>query len=235
MRKATTAAIAALIGSAALAAGNLLPDSFVADLCQRQKTGVSYLKAEGGMPEGISVTTDKALDPVYKIETSAAVPCAVKFMDVCYIDEEGDLLFTRRGDLDSLEELEQYVEKNNIRFSLCFGPTMLRDGELCVPLSYTLGEINEYYPRAALCQLDKLHYVVVTANMEDPNFSKPTVSIFAQELQKLGIPTAYALDGGQTATIVMNDQVINTVSYGSEREISDIIYFATAIPSQQSE
>ena len=82
MRKATTAAIAALIGSAALAAGNLLPDSFVADLCQRQKTGVSYLKAEGGMPEGISVTTDKALDPVYKIETSAAVPCAVKKGDL---------------------------------------------------------------------------------------------------------------------------------------------------------
>ena len=31
-------------------------------LCQRRNTGVSYLKAEGGMPEGILVTTDKALD-----------------------------------------------------------------------------------------------------------------------------------------------------------------------------
>ena len=71
--------------------------------------------------------------------------------------------------------------------------------------------------------------------MEDPDYGKPTVSIFAEELLNLGIPTAYALDGGQTATIVMNDQVINTVSYGSEREISDIIYFATSIPSQQSE
>ena len=80
--KTVIGAIAALIGSAALADGNLLPDSFVAELCQRQKTGVSYLKAEGGMPEGISVTTDKALDPVYKIETSAAVPCAVKKGDL---------------------------------------------------------------------------------------------------------------------------------------------------------
>ena len=78
--------------------------------------------------------------------------------------------------------------------------------------------------------MDKLHYVVVAANMEDAYYGKPSISTFARSLQDMGIPTAYTLDGGQTATIVMNDQVINTVSYGSEREISDIIYFATAIP-----
>lgn len=159
----------------------------------------------------------------------------IKTMDICYIDEEGDLLFTRRGELASEEELKQFAADNHVRFSLCFGPIMLEDGKICVPLQYNLGEINDFYPRAVLGQLDKLHYVLVTANMEDPDYGKPTVSIFAEELLNLGIPTAYALDGGQTATIVMNDQVINTVSYSSEREISDIIYFATAIPSQQSE
>ena len=56
---------------------------------------------------------------------------------------------------------------------------------------------------------------------------------FARSLQKMGIPTAYALDGGQTATIAMNDKLMNRVSYGSERKISDIIYFATAIPNER--
>ena len=156
-------------------------------------------------------------------------------LDTCYINEEGDLLFTRRGELATREELDQYVAENNVRFTLSFGPLMLLDGENCVPYHYSLGEINDIYPRAALCQMDKLHYVVVTANMEDPYYNRPTVSGFAKSLQELGIPTAYTLDGGQTATIVMNNQVINTVSYGAEREISDIIYFATAIPSGQAE
>ena len=41
---------------------------------------------------------------------------------------------------------------------------------------------------------------------------------------------AYCLDGGQTAAIVMCDQLINRPVYGQQRKISDIIYFATAMP-----
>ena len=41
---------------------------------------------------------------------------------------------------------------------------------------------------------------------------------------------AYTLDGGQTAVITMNDRRINAVQFGYERMISDIIYFATAVP-----
>ena len=67
---------------AANAGGNLLPDSFVADLCRRPDSGVSYLKAEDGMPDGVRVTTDRALDPIYRKETSAAVPGAVKKGDL---------------------------------------------------------------------------------------------------------------------------------------------------------
>ena len=58
----------------------------------------------------------------------------------------------------------------------------------------------------------------------------PTLRTLSRALIREGIQKAYALDGGQTATIVMNDEVINHVSYGSQRYISDIIYFATAIP-----
>ena len=59
------------------------------------------------------------------------------------------------------------------------------------------------------------------------------MSQFANNLLNLGITKAYALDGGQTATIVMNDEVINSVSYGAQRKISDIIYFATALPESE--
>jgi hypothetical protein len=38
------------------------------------------------------------------------------------------------------------------------------------------------------------------------------------------------LDGGQTATLVFRGDPVNLVQYRSQRRISDIIYFATAIP-----
>lgn len=157
------------------------------------------------------------------------------YLDTCYINEEGDLLFSLRGQLQDEAAVEQFVQDNNVRFSISFGPLMLLNGEYKAPHTYGLGEITENYPRAALCQLDKLHYVLVASNMEDTYYGRPSISTFAKSLQDLGIPTAYALDGGQTATIVMNDQLINTVSYGSEREISDIIYFATAIPGNPAQ
>ena len=45
---------------------------------------------------------------------------------------------------------------------------------------------------------------------------------------KRGCWKAYALDGGQTATTVFGGQLINPVQFGQEKEISDVIYFASA-------
>lgn len=158
--------------------------------------------------------------------------CDGKSLDTCYIDENGDLLFTRRGEITDQEALEKYVEENNVRFSLSFGPVMLEDGKYCVPYYYAVGEIKDEYARSAICQIDKLHYVLVTANIAFKEEKVPTMAQFAKSLKRMGISTAYALDGGQTATITMNDRLMNRVSYGAEREISDIIYFATAIPNE---
>ena len=101
-----------------------------------------------------------------------------------------------------------------------------------MPYDYPLGEISGTYARSAICQMGPLHYVLVTANNEDIYMNFPTVYSFADTLVSVGIEKAYTLDGGQTATIVMNDQVINSVSYGAQRYISDIVYFATAIPEK---
>lgn len=156
-----------------------------------------------------------------------------QLLDTCYIDHNGDLLFTYAREIDGKTEVQNFVNENKVRFSISFGPVLLVNSVNMVPFYYNNGEINENYPRAALCQMDALHYVVVCANQETPDYSLPTVHQFAENLAELGIPTAYALDGGQTASIVFNDRLINTVSYGAQREISDIIYFATAAGAEQ--
>ena len=154
-------------------------------------------------------------------------------LDSCFIDDKGDLLFSKAGILQSQEDLEQYVKDNNIRFSLSFGPILIEEGKSKVPGQYLIGEINGNYSRSAICQLGDLHYLFVTVNDEGGYHGFPTLYTFAKTLVSQGIEHAYTLDGGQTATIVMNDQVVNHVSYGAERYISDIIYFATAIPENE--
>jgi len=154
-------------------------------------------------------------------------------LDTCFIAENGDLLFSHRGEFENAEAAQKFVDDNNIRFSLSFGPIMIENGENVVPSYYHVGEIHEAYSRAALCQMGELHYVVVAANYEHPYHAVHTMGQFTNYLLELGITKAYALDGGQTATIVMDNQVINSVSYGAQRKISDIIYFATALPEDE--
>lgn len=150
--------------------------------------------------------------------------------DICYIDDQGNLLLERGQNNLTDEQVNAYIAEHNINFSLAFGPIIIEDGELCVPDKYYFGEINENYARAGICQLGPLHYVIMDANDELGAWYWPTVEEFAKVMLTTGCDRAYMLDGGQTATTVVNGRVINHVSYGNERMISDIIYFATAIP-----
>ena len=47
---------------------------------------------------------------------------------------------------------------------------------------------------------------------------------------RIGCEQAYNLDGGNSAILVFNDKVINRKA--KERDVNDLIYFATAIPEE---
>lgn len=152
------------------------------------------------------------------------------YAETCYIDANGDMHFTYGGDVMNVQEVQEFVDQHDIQFSLAFGPILVDNYELIEHTWYGVGEITEGYARAALCQMGELHYIVVTANTTGPWQEIPTVAQFANNVAATGCIHAYCLDGGQTATIVMNDELMNRPVYGQQRKISDIIYFATAIP-----
>jgi len=151
-------------------------------------------------------------------------------IDVCYIDENGDLKFTYRDQIKDFEGAQKFVDDNNISFSISFGPILIDDGKRCEPPSYNLGEVNDNYARAALCQMGPLHYLVVVANAEGRNPYSPTIHDFAATLDTFGCQKAYTLDGGNTGSIVMNGKLINRTPFGYQRSQGDLIYFATALP-----
>ncbi len=155
-------------------------------------------------------------------------------VDTCFITDEGKLLFSYRGTIQTEEEAQKFVDENNVRFSLAFGPVLVDNYQKKdVPSNYGLGEVGDRYSRAAIATMGDLHYLLIAANQGsygDDCRSVPTMETFAEQMMIFGVENAYALDGGQTAVVVTNDQLMNRPDWGYQRQISDIIYFATAIP-----
>lgn len=151
--------------------------------------------------------------------------------DICYIDSEGDMIFSYRNQFSSQEEVDKFVEENDVVFSISFGPVLIDDGKDVTPTEYAWGEINDTYARAALGMLGDKHYLLMNINCRQPNYYfLATLRQAADAMIERGCIKAYALDGGQTATTVFDGKLINPVQFGKERNLSDIIYFATGIP-----
>ena len=151
-------------------------------------------------------------------------------VDTCFIDNQGELIFSYAGSFKTKEDAQKFVDDNNIRFSLAFGPILVDGGKNVDFGKYLLGDVDLFATRAVLGQRDKLHYVIVVCNVEGNNWYLPKMAAFQSRITDIGCDRVYALDGGQTAVIAMDGKLINAVHFGTQRDITDIFYFATAIP-----
>lgn len=151
-------------------------------------------------------------------------------LDTCFVDRDGNLVMVHGGDLASKEETQKFIDENNISFGVTFGPILVENGERCEPSSYILGEIDDHYSRAGIGQKGELHYIMVTVN-EEYFESVPTLHELAAGVMRFGCDSFYTLDGGHTATIAMNGKTMNRPDWGYQRTVSDILYFATALPN----
>lgn len=145
--------------------------------------------------------------------------------DTCFVNTDGDFLFVRRGEFTERSQAEQFVEENDIIFSIAFGPVIIEDGKDVTPDEYPWGEINDIYSRSAIGIIGQHHYLTVNLN------DRPWAFLYqaTNAMLRYGCQKAYTLDGGQTACTIFNNRLINPVQFGFERDVSDILYFATAI------
>lgn len=157
------------------------------------------------------------------------------YVQSCHITYSGDMLFTNRYELNSIREAQRYVEENDIMFTLAFGPVLVKDGEPWITYDYAIGEIFEEYARAAMGQLGELHYLMTVMNKDDKYelMRNPNLVEMQNLMIEKGCVQAYALDGGQTAAIIIDNEMITRPTYGWERIYCDILYFATAIPPEE--
>ena len=171
---------------------------------------------------------------LYRFPTSTYTGSYSKYncLETCFVNSEGDFLFTELGQTFTKESMEQYIRDNDILFSMSFGPVLVQDGQVRQVDWYPVGEIDKGYSRAGIGQVDKLHYLYMSLNHSAEKAARWTVNTFAQHFGEKAVINAYCLDGGQTGEIVFQGRAYNHVDIVNgqkERPVSDNIYFATAI------
>jgi exopolysaccharide biosynthesis protein len=154
-----------------------------------------------------------------------------KYKDILIIDDQGDfhLFIKSQGIKEFPEQLNK--EGRKIVNAFTFGPALVKDGEL-VELDSGYGyNPGGREPRVAIGQLGPLNYVLVVIEVKSRDgksgFSQHKLAEFMYEL---GCKQAFNLDGGNSAIMVFGDQVIKGQPGGDERQLYDIVYFASAKP-----
>ena len=159
--------------------------------------------------------------------------CEAASLDTCFFDTQGNMIFSYAGELTDKDEAQRFVDENDILFSLAFGPVLIDNGVPKENLNYRIGETMQRYSRSAIGQLGENHYLLMTIGHVYPYKECCTLK-GAQDIMLLkGCVNAYTLDGGQTAELIWRDRPYSYVDWGVERTISDIIYFATAVPEDE--
>lgn len=155
-------------------------------------------------------------------------------VDTLFIDSNGDFSYFYYGQESSRDEMEKYIRDNDIRFSVAFGPVLVENHEIREIGSYSIGELDREYSRAGIAQCDTRHYLYMAVSHSPQGTPCCTVFQFASFFADKGVETAYCFDGGQTGELLFNGEVYNFIDYDAERLVSDIVYFATAIPESEA-
>jgi len=172
---------------------------------------------------------------------NSKVPKTNKTKDILIIDELGNFhtfIKSKGITVDKKAKLNEKLQdmitaegvEGKILHAFTFGPALVQQGEqLIMDKNYGYNP-NGREPRTAIGQMGPLSYVMVVAEGRGDS-----VGVTHQELADfmflLGCQEAYNLDGGGTAAMYYNGDYYNDLA-GSERAVSDIIYFASAVTEE---
>lgn len=150
-----------------------------------------------------------------------------------FFTNDGEMILTKSYEV-SEENAEAFVREHDVNFSLAFGPVIIENGEKLPMPNYLVGEFYDDYPRAAIGEVDPLHFIVMTVGKEGPRENQTVTLPEAQQyILEKGVQKAYSLDGGKTANMTFNGELTNDPRYRQERTMSDIFYFASAIGEEE--
>ena len=152
--------------------------------------------------------------------------------DILVVDDQGDLHAFLNGENQTAELLAFMQSGRTIVNAFTFGPAIVKAGvALPIPETYlTRFDSNVRAPRTVLAQIGPLEYVFVEAEGRVQHSKGVTTDQMGEFMVSLGVQTAYCMDGGNSSIMLFNGKYFDANYAASEREQSDIIYIATAVP-----
>lgn len=152
-----------------------------------------------------------------------------KDLDLLVIDEAGDFHIFKKS---NKAEFAAFVRSGRTAFNaFTFGPALVKDGEVQVIYNSYGFAPQDRAPRVGIGQTGPLEYVLVMVDGRMDGYSRGiTIKMLAEFMGELGCQQAFNLDGGGSAAMVFGGKYFNTMDDKSARNISDIIYFASALP-----
>ncbi|MBR6809875.1 MAG: phosphodiester glycosidase family protein [Clostridia bacterium] len=145
--------------------------------------------------------------------------------DVLAIDEDGNfhILFT-----PDRNTMAPTLNGKKLINAFHFGPALVVDGEVgTLEASYWLAPESKRQ-RMCIAQTGELEYMALCCAGPLRGSQGMTLYQFADLAKELGARTAYNLDGGDSTMMIFNGQKINDKENKNTRDISDLIYFASA-------
>lgn len=144
-----------------------------------------------------------------------------------------DLVVYADGSFEIVSErdvtAQELLERGAVQV-FSFGPALVENGEVAVTEGQEVGQAMSSNPRTAIGIIGEGHYVFVVSDGRTEESAGLSLSELAQFMQRLGVKTAYNLDGGGSSTMVFNGTVINTPTTSGksqkERSVSDIVYIS---------
>lgn len=150
-------------------------------------------------------------------------------IDTLFIDSDGNFIVME----DSEAISSGFIYENKIYQTIVFGPVLVQDGKAIKKKNNFKSMQYANNPRTAIGQIGKLHYLTCTIDGRSNVSIGCSTNELADIMADKGCIVAYNLDGGHSSTMIFNNEIYNAVSNGGERKISDIIYFATALPDDE--
>ncbi len=149
-------------------------------------------------------------------------------LDLLVVDENGDFHIFKKS---SKKELTSFLQEHTAVNAFTFGPALVIDSEVqTIYNSYGFAP-QDRAPRVGIGQTGPLQYVLVVVDGRQEGYSRGiTIKMLGEFMSELGCLQAFNLDGGGSATLAFNGACFNSTSDKAERNISDIIYFASAVP-----
>jgi len=144
-------------------------------------------------------------------------------------DDEA-LVIYENGSFEVVKENDVAADKLSEKGAVqvfSFGPSLLSKGEISVNENSEVAKAKTSNPRTAIGIISPLRYIIIVSDGRTNASTGLTLYQLAEIFEELGCETAYNLDGGGSATMWFNGEVINIPTDGSklgERKVSDIVY-----------